>query len=85
MSKPVLFSCFRPIERAENLRAIYEAYTGPKKLIHSYDPDYHAEVTSGKYDVMVTDDFPSVTPGKCIVIWHGIQGGKTIGLPQVLA
>ena len=82
MSKPVLFSCFRPIERAENLRAIYEAYTGPKKLIHSYDPDYKAEVTSGKYDVMVIDDFPAYKISKCISIGHGIQGGKLVGLSQ---
>lgn len=82
MSKPVLFSCFRPIERSENLRAIYEAYDGPKKLIHSYDPDYRDEVTSGRYDLMVIDDFPACTPGKCIVIGHGIHGSKTIALDQ---
>lgn len=82
MSKPVLFSCFRPIERAENIRAIYEAYKGHKKLIHSYDPGYQSEVTSGKYDLMVIDDFPSCTPGKCIVISHAIQGGKLYGHDQ---
>ena len=82
MSKPVLFSCFRPVERAENIRAIYEAYPGPKQLIHSYDPDYRREVTSGKYDLMVIDDFPACTPGKCIVIGHGLQGGKTVGIDQ---
>lgn len=82
MSKPVLFSCFRPVERAENLRAIYEAYDGPKQLIHSYDPDYITEVTSGKYDLMVIDDFPACTPGKCIVIGHGIEGGKRVGFDQ---
>lgn len=82
VSKPVLFVSFRPLERAENLRAAYEAYDGEKKHILSSDPHYREEVESGKYDVMVTDDFPSVTPGKCIVIWHGIQGGKTIGYDQ---
>lgn len=82
MSKPILFSCFRPIERAENLRAAYEAYDGPKQLIHSYDPDYEKEVTSGKYDIMVIDDFPSCTPGKCIVIDHCIHGGKLVGMDQ---
>ena len=82
MSKPVLFSCFRPLERAENLRAIYEAYTGPKQLIHSYDPDYKAEVTSGKYDLMVIDDMPAYKIKKCISIGHGIQGGKLVGLDQ---
>mgnify|MGYP002525755594 CR=1 FL=1 len=82
MSKPVLFSCFRPIKRAENLRAIYEAYDGPKQLIHSYDPNYHDIVTSGDYDLMVIDDYPACTPGKCIVIDHGIQGGKVVGKDQ---
>lgn len=82
MSKPVLFVSFRPLDRAENLRAIYEAYDGEKEHTLSSDPYYRDKVTSGKYDVMVTDDFPSVTPGKCIMIWHGIQGGKTIGFNQ---
>jgi len=82
MSKPVLFSAFRPIERAENLRAIYEAYDGEKKLVYWFDPNYRSEVTSGKYDLMVIDDFPSCTPGKCIVIDHGIHGGKTICMDQ---
>lgn len=82
MSKPVLFVSFRQLERAENLRAAYDAYDGEKVHILSSDPHYHDEVTSGKYDLMVTDDFPSVTTGKCIVIWHGIQGGKTIGYDQ---
>lgn len=82
MSKPVLFVSFRPLERAENLRAIYEAYTGSKVHIMQSDPQYRSEVLSGKYDLMVTDDFPSITPGKCIMIWHAIQGGKTIGLDQ---
>ena len=82
MSKPVLFSCFRPIERAENLRAIYEAYDGGKQLIHSYDDDYREQVTSGRYDLMVIDDFPAYTPGKCIVIDHGIHGSKCCGMDQ---
>lgn len=82
MSKPVLFVSFRPLERAENLRAAYEAYDGEKVHILSGDPNYCSEVISGKYDLMVTDDFPYVTPGKCIMIWHGIHGGKTIGLKQ---
>lgn len=82
MTKPVLFVSFRPLERAENLCAIYNAYTGDKAHMLSSDVNYRKEVQSGKYDLMVTDDFPSVTPGKCIVIWHGIHGGKTIGLSQ---
>ena len=82
MSKPVLFVSFRPLERAENLCAIYNAYKGDKVHIGTYVPHYREEVLSGKYDLMVSDDFPSVSPGKCIMIWHGIQGGKTIGFDQ---
>lgn len=80
--KPVLFVSFRPLERAENIRAIYEAYPGEKAHILQSDPNYASEVLSGKYDLMVTDDFPTITPGQCIMIWHGIQGGKKIGLDQ---
>ena len=81
-TKPVLFASFRPLDRSENLKAIYEAYPGPKLHICTTDDNFKAEVQSGKYDLMVTDEFPTVTPGKCIMIWHGIQGGKTIGIDQ---
>lgn len=82
MSKPVLFVSFRTLSRAENLKAIYNAYDGPKVHICTYDKNYRDEVTSGKYDLMVIDEFPDVAPKYCIMIWHGIQGGKTIGLDQ---
>ena len=82
MSKPVLFASIRPLDRAENIKAIYNAYNGEKVHAVSTTYDYKREVQSGKYDLMVTDDFPYITPGKTIMIWHGIQGGKTIGLDQ---
>ena len=82
MTKPVLFSSFRPLERAENINAIYNAYSGNKHHIHTYDANYKQEVQSGKYDILITDDFPTVSPGKCILLWHGIHGGKTIALDQ---
>ena len=82
MSKPVLFTSFRPLERAENMRAIYDAYDGEKVFVQTLDENYESEVLSGKYDLLVNDDFPKVSPGKCIVVWHAIQGGKMIGLNQ---
>ena len=82
MSKPVLFVSFRDLMRAENLRAIYDAYTGPKVYINKLSPNYKEELLSGKYDLMVTDDLTDISPGKCIVVWHGIHGGKTVGLDQ---
>ena len=80
--KPVLFASFRPLPRAENIQAIFNAYDGPKEFLCTTSPIYRDAVTSGKYDVMVIDDFPDVSPGKCIMIWHAIHGGKKIGLDQ---
>jgi len=82
MSKPVLFASFRSYNRADNIRAIFEAYHGEKVFICTRDPNFEREATSGKYDLMVTDIFPAVTPGKCIMIWHAIHGGKNIGHDQ---
>ena len=31
---------------------------------------------------MVIDAFPTITPGKTIMIWHAIQGGKYVGLDE---
>lgn len=80
MGKPVLFASFRPLNRAENIRAIYEAYNGPKEHMQTTSSEFRTSVSSGTYDLMVCDDFPAYRTPKCIMIWHGIQGGKKIGL-----
>lgn len=80
--KPVLFASARPLERAENLRAVYDAYPGHKQFIQLDEHGHHPEIRSCKYDLMVIDEFPMETPGKTIMIWHAIQGGKYIGLDQ---
>ena len=80
--KPVLFAGTRPYGRAENISALYDAYQGDKQYIEVHGTNSHPEIRSGKYDILVIDDFPSETPGKCIMIWHAIQGGKTIGYDQ---
>lgn len=82
MTKPVLFASTRPLERAENLHALYNAYDGEKEFVQTNGCRRHPSIRSGKYDLMVIDEFPSETPGKCVMIWHAIQGGKTIGLDQ---
>jgi len=30
----------------------------------------------------VTDEYPAMSPGKVIMIWHAIEGGKTVGFDQ---
>lgn len=82
MMRPVLFASTKPLDRAENLRAVYEAYDGPKDHVQVNGCRRHPAIRSGAYDLMVIDEFPTETPGKCIMIWHAIQGGKHIGVDQ---
>lgn len=80
--KPVLFAGTRPYGRAENISALYDYYKGEKKFIELEWHHRHPDITSGKYDVLVIDEFPSQIPKKCILLWHAIQGGKYIGFNQ---
>lgn len=80
--KPVLFASTRPLERAENIRALYDAFDGPKEFVQVNGCRRHGAIRSGAYDLMVIDEFPTETPGKCIMIWHAAQGGKWIGIKQ---
>lgn len=80
--KPVLFASTRPLERAENLLALWKAFDGQKAFVQTNGRRKHPEIQSGRYDLMVIDEFPTETPGKCIMIWHAIQGGKLIGVEQ---
>lgn len=84
MSKPVLFvtGLGKDKARAENMMELYQAYPGEKVYISGHDPNATSIITSGKYDLMVIDVFPTVKPKKAIMIWHAIQGGKYIGLDQ---
>lgn len=80
--KPVLFTSTKPLERAENLKAIYDAYTGSKAFVQVDPWRRHPEIRSGNYDVMVCDEFPTESPGTVVMIGHGYAGGKTSGLEQ---
>lgn len=82
----VLFTSQRPLERAENIKAVWDAYDGDKVFAHMAPrldlsksiPDLH----SGRYSLQVTDELPSDTVGKCLFIGHGMGAGKTYGLDQ---
>lgn len=76
----VLFTSVRPLERAENLKAVYDAYDGPKEYMQrSYDKPVPG-IRSGKYRLVVTDGLMEESPGKYIWIGHGMGAGKTVGL-----
>lgn len=82
MMRPVLFASTRPLGRAENITAIYGAYDGPKTFVQVDPWRRHPEIISGNYGLMVIDEFPTVSPGKIILVGHCIEGGKTGGLDQ---
>lgn len=80
--KKVLFTSNKPLGRAENITAVYDAYDGSKEFVcvNPYRPN--PILSSSEFALRVTDEFPSVSPGKCIYIGHGISGGKLVGLDQ---
>lgn len=75
----VLFTSNRPLNRAENIKAVYDAYDGEKRFSRFCDID---DLHSGRYSLQVTDELPNDTVGKCIFIGHGMGAGKTYGLDQ---
>ena len=78
----VLFASLRSLERAENIKTVYDAYIG-KKIFTRLNPGRTSiDITSGFFKVLVSDEFPADSPGKVVMITHGIVGGKTYGLDQ---
>ena len=83
----VLFCSNRPLGRAENITALWDAWDGEKrfsKLDSGGSKDVkHAE---GHFSLVVTDEFTPPVEGKkttkVIMVTHGIAGGKTYGLDQ---
>ena len=77
----ILFASCRPLERAENIKAVWDAYDGEKDFIQM-DGKRNNDELAGDYDLLVTDEFVTKGSGKCIMLGHGIAGGKTYGLDQ---
>ena len=76
----VLFGSNRPLVRAENIYTLFNAYDGQKEFMYlSEEPNMYFGT---RYTVLVADDFPQKSPGKAIMIGHGICGGKCFGLDQ---
>ena len=78
----VLFKSNRPLDRAENIKAVFDAYDGEKEFVHANpympQPDY----SDGKYKLLVTDELVKTSPEKCIFIGHGMGAFKTYGADQ---
>ena len=80
--KKVLFTSNRPLGRAENITAVFNAYDGSKEFVHVDPYRPNPTLSSRDFVLRVTDEFPKMSPGKCIYIGHGISGGKLVGLDQ---
>lgn len=78
----ILFASQRDLNRAENIRAVYDAYQGEKKFVQLNLFRFSYEINYNDYELMVTDEFPAETPGKAIMINHSTSGGKTFGYDQ---
>ena len=81
----VLFTSVRPLERAENLKTVYDAYDGPKEFVQRSNNKPVEGMHSGRYRLVVTDGLINESPGKYIWIGHGMGAGKTIGLQHPTA
>lgn len=80
--KKVLFLSRRPLGRAENITAVYEAYDGEKEFIQETWKNPDPRIFADDIAVIVTDEFISYSPGKQILIGHAMSGGKSYGLDQ---
>lgn len=75
----ILFASERSLDRAENIKTVYDRYDGEKQFLRLHRRDNEG-ITSGGYKLMVTDECPRSSPGKVLVINHGVNGIKTYGL-----
>ena len=80
----VLFVSEHGLERAENLRAVWDAYDGEKEFERGI---YHMRTApQDGYSAVVCDSLPEymADKGDCksIVIGHGINGDKNYGLDE---
>ena len=74
----VLFASNRPLERAENIKSVYDAYDGEKQYMHIRNPE--VDMHSGRYRLLVTDELMNDSPGKMLFIGHGCGAFKSYGL-----
>ena len=80
----VLFVSQNPLERAENLKAVWDAFEGAKTFRHGVYGMSSAERDG--FDVVVCDCLPVIIEGKrrvkSVNIGHGITGDKLYGLDE---
>ena len=79
MSKVLFCSC-RPLHRAENISAVWDAWEGEKIFGQMNGRLLCDELFRSDTDLIVTDEFVAFSPVPVIHIYHGAPSGKTYGL-----
>jgi len=75
----VLFASSRPLGRAENIKAVYNAYGGSKAFTQLMPYRSSVDIRADYYDLLVTDEYPAESNAKVLMINHGGTGIKTFG------
>ena len=78
----ILFTSLKPLHRAENIKAVFDAYDGDKEFFQVTPGKYNPIFEDQRFAVRVTDELIGASPGKAVMIGHGFAGGKTYGLDQ---
>ena len=78
----VLFTSSRPLNRAENIAAIYHGYSGDKEFMQMNGLRTNRLLRSYRYGLIVADEIPSEANAPVVLVGHGITGGKKCYLDQ---
>ena len=76
----VLFTSCRPLHRAENIKAVWDAWEGEKIFGQLNGHLLCEELFRTDTDLLVTDEYVAFSPVPTIMIFHGAAGGKSYGL-----
>ena len=79
----ITFASNRPLGRAENITAVYNAWPEEKQYIKINSREgreYFRKAT--RRDICIADEFTPVTKATTVMIFHGPPGGKTYGVDQ---
>ena len=76
----VLFTSCRPLHRAENIEAVWDAWKGDKLFGQMNGRLMCDELMRSDTDLIVTDEFVAFSAVPVVMLFHGIPGGKSYGL-----
>lgn len=76
----VLFTSCRPLHRAENIEAVWNAWEGDKIFGQMAGNLVCDELFRSDTDLIVTDEYVAFSPVPVVMIFHGAAGGKSYGL-----